>query len=106
LRALAVTAEKRSPALPEVPTMAEAGVRGQETETIQGMLLPAGTSAAIVNRLHDEVKAVLNEPEVNQIVGKQGFEVVAGTPEEFRTDIKTEYARWAKVIKAGNIKVE
>jgi len=106
LRALAVTAEKRSPALPDVPTMAEAGVAGQETETIQGMLVPAGTPAAIINRLHDEVRAVLAEPEIRQIISKQGFDVVAGTPEEFRADIKVEYARWAKVIKAGNIKVE
>jgi tripartite-type tricarboxylate transporter receptor subunit TctC len=106
LRALAVTADKRSPALPDVPTMAEAGVPGQETETIQGMLLPAGTPPAIVARLHDEVKSVLDEPEVRQIIGKQGFEVVAGTQEDFRADIKAEYARWAKVIKAGNIKVE
>ncbi|MDB5803792.1 MAG: extra-cytoplasmic solute receptor protein [Betaproteobacteria bacterium] len=106
LRALAVTAEKRSPALPDVPTMAEAGVAGQETETIQGMLLPAGTPPAVIKRLHDEVAAVLAEPEIRQIISKQGFDVVAGSPEEFRADIKTEYARWAKVIKAGNIKVE
>ncbi|HEY4370889.1 MAG TPA: tripartite tricarboxylate transporter substrate binding protein [Burkholderiales bacterium] len=106
LRALAVTAAKRSPALPDVPTMAEAGVPGQETETIQGMLLPAGTPAAILKRLHDEVESVLNEPEIRTVISKQGFEVVAGTPEAFRDDIKVEYARWAKVIKAGNIKVE
>jgi len=106
LRGLAIAGKKRSAAIPDVPTMAEAGVAGQETETIQGMLVPAGTPAAIITRLHDEVRAVLAEPEIRQIISKQGFDVVAGTPEEFRADIKVEYARWAKVIKAGNIKVE
>ena len=106
LRALAVTSPKRSPAFPDVPTMAEAGIPGQETLTVQGMFLPAGTPRAIVNKLHDDVVALLGDPDIRSRIGGVGFDVAGTTPEEFRAQVHEEVTRWARVIKAANIKVE
>ena len=106
LRALAVTSAKRSPALPDVPTMAESGLTGQEADTLQGVLLPAGTPKALVQRLRSEIAKVLAQPDTrNRIVGL-GFDIVASTPEQFAAQIKVEVAKWAKVVKGAGIKVE
>ena len=106
LRALAVTSAKRSQALPDVPTMAEAGFPGQESDTMQGMLVPAGTPPAIVKRLHADVAKILAQPEMRERLAGFGFETVASSPDEFAEQIRIEIAKWTKVIKEAGIKVE
>jgi len=103
LRGLAVTATKRSAALPDVPTMAEAGVTGQESETMQGIFLPAGTSKAIVDLLNSEIVKTMALPDVKEKCAQLGFEVVANKPDEFGAYIKKEVDKWGKVIKDANI---
>jgi tripartite-type tricarboxylate transporter receptor subunit TctC len=104
LRGLAVTAENRSAALPEVPTMAEAGIQGQEAYTLTGMLAPAGTPPEIVDRLHQEIVNLVALPDVQQRLEELGFAVVANSPAEFAARIKTELEKWAQVIRAAKIK--
>ena len=106
LRALAVTSSKRSPALPDVPTMAEAGFPDQEADTLQGILVPAGTHKAIIDLLHREIVAILAMPDVKEKLSGLGFDPVGNTPEEFAARIKTEIDRWAKVIKDAHIKAD
>src|SRR5262245_11999633 len=106
LRALAVTTPRRSPALPEVPTLAEAGLPDQEADTMQGILVPAGTPKAIIDLLHGEIVKVMELPDVKERMAVLGFEPVADTPEEFAARIKFEIPKWAKVIRDANIKAE
>lgn len=106
LRALAVTSRNRSAALPDVPTMAEAGAQGQEAETMQGVFVPAGTPRAIIDRLHQETVRVVALPDVKERLAGLGFDPIADTPEEFAVYIKSEIAKWAKVIKEANIHVD
>ncbi len=106
LRALAVTSAKRSPALPDVPTMAEAGWPGQESDTLQGVLVPAGTPRAVVQRLQSDIAKILAQPEMKDRVVGLGFDIVASTPEQFTAQIKNEVAKWSKVVKEAGIKVE
>jgi tripartite-type tricarboxylate transporter receptor subunit TctC len=106
LRALAVTSAKRSPALPDVPSMAEAGYKGQEADTLQGVLVPAGTSKAIVTKLQADIAKVLGEPEAKERVAGLGFDVVVSSPEQFAAQIKAEIEKWGKVIKASGIKAD
>jgi tripartite-type tricarboxylate transporter receptor subunit TctC len=104
LRGLAVTAAKRSAALPDVPTMAEAGVPGQESETMQGVLAPAGTPKQIVELLNREIAKAMAQPDVKAKCAQLGFDPVADKPEEFAAYIKKEVDKWAKVIKDAKIK--
>ena len=106
LRAIAVTATRRAGTLPDVPTMAEAGAKNQESETMLGVLLPAGTSREIVSRLHREIVRVVAQGDVKERLGTLGFEPVANTPEEFSAYIQAEVNKWSKVIRDANIKVE
>jgi tripartite-type tricarboxylate transporter receptor subunit TctC len=106
LRALAVTGAKRSAALADVPTMAEAGFKGQEADTLQGVLLPAGTPNAIVTKLHADIAKVLAKPDAKERVASLGFDIVASTPQQFAAQINSEIAKWEKVIKAAGIKAE
>src|SRR6476619_1723779 len=99
LRALAVTSAKRSAALPDVPTMSEAGLSDQESETMQGISVPAGTPPAIVKQLHDEIVKIMALPDVKAKSTQLGFDVVADSPEEFSAYIKKEVDKWAGVIK-------
>ena len=104
LRALAVTSAKRSAALPDVPTMAEAGVPNQESETMQGIFVPAGTPKETVKLLHDEIVKVMALPDVKQRAAQLGFDVVADSPEDFATYIKKEIEKWKGVIRDAKIK--
>jgi tripartite-type tricarboxylate transporter receptor subunit TctC len=103
LRALAVTSEKRSSALPDVPTLAEAGVKEQISETMQGVFLPAGTPKPILDQLHKAIVAVMALPDVKDKCAQLGFDPVANTPEEFTAYIKADVEKWGKVIKDAKI---
>jgi tripartite-type tricarboxylate transporter receptor subunit TctC len=106
LRALAVTTAKRSPALPDVPTMQEAGVAGYEASAWFGMLAPKGTPPEIVARLNAEVNKILAMPDVREKIVQQGGEPLAMTPAEFGAFIKNEIAKWARVVKASGAKAD
>jgi tripartite-type tricarboxylate transporter receptor subunit TctC len=104
LRALAVTSGQRAPEFPDVPTLAEAGVPGQESLFFQGVVAPAGTPKEIVDQLYREIAKILVRPEVKERLAAIGFGVSISPPEEFQAQIKSEMARWAKVIHDANIK--
>ena len=106
VRALAVTSPRRSPALPDVPTMAEAGAPDQESELILGVLVPAATPRAIVDRLHQEIVRIVALPDVRERLTALGFEPIASTPNEFADRIKSEIGKWAEVIRAAGIKAQ
>src|SRR6266436_1628158 len=106
LRGLAVLSAERSSALPDVPTIAEAGFPGQEADTLLGMLVPAGTPKEIIDLLHREIVRSVALPDVKERLDAIGFVPVANTPDEFAAVIKVESERWAKVIRAANIKAE
>ena len=103
LRGLAVTSKKRSAALPDVPTLAEAGVQDQESETMQGILVPAGTPKEIVELLNREIAKVMALPYVQAKCAQLGFDVVADKPQEFAAYIKSEVEKWCKVIRDAKI---
>ena len=103
LRALAITAPKRSSALPDVPTLDELGVKDQEAETMQGVLAPAGTPQEIVDLLQREIAAILALPDVKEKVLASGFEPSGITSAEFAAYIKAEIAKWRKVIEDAKI---
>ncbi len=99
LRPLAVTTAKRSPELPDVPTIAEAGVPGYEATSWFGLFAPAGTPAPVVAQLNKAIVKVLNLPDVKKKIAEQGGEVVAETPEQFAAFIQKEAVKWGKVVK-------
>jgi tripartite-type tricarboxylate transporter receptor subunit TctC len=101
MRALAVTALKRSALAPEVPSVAELGYPQLESLAWIGLLAPAGTQREIVGRLSEESIRAMNAPETRDALGKQGFDVVANSPEEFTRWIRVESDKWAKVIRAS-----
>jgi tripartite-type tricarboxylate transporter receptor subunit TctC len=104
LRALAVTGARRSPAVPQLPTMIEAGVKGYESATWYGLLAPAGTPPDIVAKLNAEVVSILKQPETHERLSKEGADPVGNTPAEFGKFIRSEIEKWGKVIKAAGIK--
>ena len=106
LRALGVTTLRRAVGLPDVPTVAEAGVPGYESVSWFGLVAPAGTPKDVISRLHQEAVAILRAPEVGERLARDGTEVVAGAPDEFDAYIRAEIVKWAKVVKAAGIKVE
>jgi tripartite-type tricarboxylate transporter receptor subunit TctC len=103
LRALALTSEKRVPSLPDVPTMAEAGVVGHEADTLTSILAPAGTPKEIIDLLHREIAAIVALPEVKEKLTSLGFLPIANRPEEFAKRIDVELDKWAKVIRDAKI---
>ncbi len=103
LRALAVTGGKRSPAVPQLPTMIEAGVKGYESATWYGLLAPAATPPDIVAKLSTEVAAILKSPEISERLSKEGADPVGNTSAEFGKFIQSEIEKWRKVIKAAGI---
>jgi tripartite-type tricarboxylate transporter receptor subunit TctC len=105
LKALGVTTAKRSAAAPKIPTLAEAGVAGYDMSTWYGLVGPANMPADIVNRLNQELRNVLADPQIREKLVVQGVDPVTGTPEAFSKFIQEETKRWAKIIKESNIEV-
>ena len=103
IRGLAVTTAKRSNILPDLPTIAETGLPGYEADNWYGFVTRAGTPRAVIMRLNKEIAAALEAPEVKQMLFGQGLEVAPGTPEAFGAYMKSEYEKWAKVIKDAKI---
>ena len=104
--ALATTTAKRSPLAPEIPTMSEGGIQDFEMATWYGMLAPAGTPPELVARIHRESARVLSDAETRERLTKMGVDLILNTPEEFRTYLNSEIARYTKIIKANNLKAE
>ena len=103
IRAIAVTSKERSQAVPDVPTIAESGVPGYAVAHWFGALVPKGTSTAIINRLHDEFSVVLKEREVQQAFVRAGADPLISPPREFDAFLRSEIARWGKVVKAAGV---
>jgi len=106
INALAVTTSNRSKLVPDLPTVSEAGLKGFEANNWYGVVVPAKTPRPIVDRLNKEFTAVLNMPDIKDILFKQGLDAAPSTPEAFGAYIKSETAKWAKVIKASGAKPE
>ena len=106
LRALAVTDLRRSPLLPDLPTLDETGLKGYQIVGWNGVFMPAGTPQAIVNKLHAEVVKALALPDVRERLATMGADGVGNTPQQFAAFIKAEIPKWARVVKDAGIKVE
>jgi len=106
LRAVAVTGARRIPALPGVPTFAEAGLQGVDAGSYWGSLAPAATPREIVNTLSGAMMKVLQIPEVRQRLIGLGYEPIGSTPEQFAANIRSEMEKWAKAVKEAKIRVE
>ena len=106
LRGLAVLSAKRTPELADVPTMAEAGVPDLESNTLTGIVVPAGTPKDIIERWHREIVRIVALPEVNANLRTLGFDPIATSPEEYAERIKTEAAKWGKVAHDANIRID
>ena len=106
VRALAVTGPRRSPLLPDLPTVAEAGLPGFSVTGYFGVLAPTGTPPAIISRLNAEIIKALRAPDVQSTLASEGAEAAGGTPEEFAALIKSEVVQWAKVVKIAGLKPE
>jgi len=106
LRPLAVTGSQRSPATPDVPTIAEAGYPGFEASAWYSVMAPAGTPKPVVMRLNGEILRALKIPEVRDRLENVGFEIVGSSPEQCGIYIRNEIAKWAKVVKASGIRAE
>jgi tripartite-type tricarboxylate transporter receptor subunit TctC len=106
LRPLAVTTVGRSAFFPEVPTMSEAGVKGYEFSTWYGLVVPAGTPKPVVQRVNAELAKALESRQVREQFAAQGLEAAGSTPEAFGTYLRSEIAKWGKVIKASGATAE
>jgi tripartite-type tricarboxylate transporter receptor subunit TctC len=105
LRGFAVSSLKRSAAAPDLPTMAELGYPGFEAVPWFGLMAPAGTPAAVVDRIHRETVRVLALPDVRRKMDELGLDVIAGSPDEFVTAIRSETPQWGKLIRSAGIKM-
>jgi tripartite-type tricarboxylate transporter receptor subunit TctC len=105
-RALAVTTAKRSALVPELPTVAEAGLPGYEANNWNGFFVPAKTPRPVVNRLNKEISTALLLPDIKDFLFKQGLDAAPGTPEQFAKYMRSEYAKWTKVIRAAGLEAK
>ena len=106
LRGLAVTSSKRSPLLPDLPTLAEAGIAGFEAAAWQGIVVPTGTPAEIIQKLNAEVNKALAHPDIRSRLAAQGADILGGTPAEYAAYLRTEMPRWAKAVNDSGAKAE
>lgn len=106
LRALAVTGAKRSALLPDLPTVAEAALPGFAVNPWFGVLAPAGTPAAIIDKLNAGITTILKDPAVRERLSSEDFEPITSTPDQFASHIRAETAKWAKVIRAAGIRAD
>jgi tripartite-type tricarboxylate transporter receptor subunit TctC len=106
MRAIGVSGTQRAVLLPEVPTVAEAGVPGYEVNVWFGMQVPAGTPKPVVDKLNRDIVTLLKEPDVVQRFRGQGVEVVASSPDQFAKLVQSEVAKWTQLIKDANIRIE
>jgi tripartite-type tricarboxylate transporter receptor subunit TctC len=106
VRAVVVASAKRSPALPEVPTVAESGYPGFDADSWYGLLMPAGAPPAIVQRVNAEVNKLLSLPELRERIGSEGGEALGGTPERFTALLKAELAKWGDAVRQSGAKVD
>jgi tripartite-type tricarboxylate transporter receptor subunit TctC len=106
LRALATTGDKRSAAAPELPTIAEAGLAGYEVSVWYGVLAPAGTPPAIINRLHAELVKIVQSPDITARWAALGAEPLVNTPEQFTEFLKKDLVKWTKVVRESGAKVD
>jgi tripartite-type tricarboxylate transporter receptor subunit TctC len=106
LRALALVAPQRSPALPEVPTAAEAGLKDFEVTTWYGIMTPAGTPRPIVSRLNAELVKIMHAPDVKERLAAMATDPLTSTPEEFAAYLKQEIAKWGDVVRRANLKAD
>jgi tripartite-type tricarboxylate transporter receptor subunit TctC len=106
LRAFAVSSRKRSVAAPDLPTMVEMGYPGFEAVPWFGLLAPAGTPQAIIDKVHQETAKILAQPDVRKRFADAGLDLIGSSPAEFAEVIRTEIPYWAKIIKEAGIKAE
>lgn len=106
IRALAITGERRSTAVPDVPTFAEAGLAGYDASTWNGIMVPTGTPRAVIDRLNSEIVKILRAPSNQERLAADGSVAIGNTPEEFADYIKAEHAKWSRVVREANIRVE
>jgi tripartite-type tricarboxylate transporter receptor subunit TctC len=106
LRAIAITGSHRSTAMPDIPTVAESGLPGYESIAWSGLLAPAGTPPDVVAKLNAEAVAALRQPDVTEQVSKLGQDIAASTPEQFAAFIKSEIAKWAKVVQFAKVQID
>jgi tripartite-type tricarboxylate transporter receptor subunit TctC len=106
VRALAILASERSPLLPDVPTMAEAGFPGLEASATFGLMLPAKTPPAVIAKVHAAMRRAISQPATRKQLDEMGYQVVANTPEQFGTFLREQITTWTKIVKDNNIKAE
>jgi tripartite-type tricarboxylate transporter receptor subunit TctC len=106
LRALAVADGKRSPLLPDVPTLTEAGVSGHDYGFWIGLVAPGGTPTEIVKQLNQQIARIVSSPDVRERLTTLGFRPIGSTPDEFKAHLKEETALWSKVVRDTGIKID
>jgi tripartite-type tricarboxylate transporter receptor subunit TctC len=106
IRALAVTSTRRAPIFPELPTIAESGLKGYVVDNWYGVAVPARTPRVVITRLHSEIVRALKSPEVEDRLRKEGSEPVGNSPEELTAIVRDDLQRWRKHVKEAGIKLE
>jgi tripartite-type tricarboxylate transporter receptor subunit TctC len=106
LHGIAVLSTRRSPSLPDVPTNVEVGVPDLESDTLTGIVAPAGTPNEIIERWHRDIVQMVATPDVRERLESLGFVPVANTPQEFGQRLKTEMEKWGKVVRDANIRAD